>query len=200
MNIRLEILSPTNFPSYEALTCKEANGKTGCYCAFWHQKFNSLEEWEKRQKEEPLKNRDVVHSKMVGGFHVGVLAYENDKLIGWISLGPLTDFNWTMRRALALGPEAAKVAGILCFNLHPDYRGKGYQTEILKQIIAYGKTQGWTRLEGYPFDPEAREKHGEKVAWPGMPESFTAAGFTFMEKHWLSQQDWWRSIYKMELT
>lgn len=205
-NITLETLNSVNFPDYETLTCKEANGKTGCYCAFWHQKWNSLEEWEKRQKEEPLKNRDMVKAKMHGGFHVGVLVYEennqNKKLIGWVSLGPLTDFNWTMKRALNLGTkneDAQKIAGILCFNLAPDYRGKGYQETILKELITYAKNQGWNTLEGYPFDPEAREKHAEKIAWPGYPESFVGAGFIRHEAHWLSQKDWERSIFRFQL-
>lgn len=199
MTIRLETLTAQNFPDYESLTCKEANGKTGCFCAFWHQKWNSLEEWEKRQKEEPEKNREMVRAKMHGGFHVGVLAYENEKLIGWISIGPLTDFNWTMKRALTLGSEASKIAGILCFNLAPDYRGKGYQAAMLKALIPYAKNQGWSILEGYPFDECARQLQAEKVAWPGYPESFVAAGFTKYEAHWLTQPLWERSIFRYNL-
>lgn len=199
MKIRLETLNTQNFPDYEALTCKEANGKTGCFCAFWHQKWNSLEEWEKRQKEEPLKNRDMVKAKMHGGFHVGVLAYEENKLIGWVSLGPLTDFNWTMKRALKLGEAAHKTAGILCFNLAPDYRGKGYQELLLRELITYAKAQAWETLEGYPFDESARNLHGDKVAWPGYPESFVAAGFKRSEAHWLSQNEWERSIFTAAL-
>lgn len=199
MTIRLEPLRTNNFSDYESLTCKEANGKTGCYCAFWHQKFNSLEEWEKRQKEEPLKNRDVIHSKMVSGFHVGVLAYENDELIGWISLGPLTDFNWTMKRALSIGTDAQKIAGILCFSLAPAFRGKGYQTLLLKELLPYAKNNGWTAIEGYPFDVEALTKHGDKVAWPGFPDSFLSAGFKRIDQHWLNNPDYPRSIFKVDL-
>src|SRR4051812_21581746 len=71
----LEPLSAANFTDYERLTERESNGKTGCYCAFWHQKWSSMDEWQRRQKEEPLKNREVVRSRVDAGIHVGVLAY-----------------------------------------------------------------------------------------------------------------------------
>src|SRR5262245_10529200 len=110
--IQLAPLSGANFSDYEKLTQKESNGKTGCYCAFWHQKWNSMEEWELRQKEEPQKNRDVVWSRMQSGFHVGVLAYLDNELLGWISISPLPEFYWTWRRIAKVGEEAPKIAGI----------------------------------------------------------------------------------------
>ncbi len=158
-----------------------------------------MDEWEKRQKEEPLKNRDVVHSKMISGFHVGVLAYENDELIGWISVGPLTDFNWTIKRALSIGNDAQRIVGILCFSLAPKHWGKGYQTILLKELIKYSKDNGWTSIEGYPFDAKALDKHGDKVAWPGFSDSFLEAGFQRIDQHWLNNHDYPRSIFKIDL-
>lgn len=72
MNIRIERLNEKNYSDYESLTSCESGG--GCYCSFWHQKWTSLEEWEKCKKETPEVNRQIVVEKMRSGFHVGVLA------------------------------------------------------------------------------------------------------------------------------
>jgi len=73
-SIHLEILSSENFSDFERLT---AHGKAGgCYCAFWHQKFSSLEEWKEREQTVPEKNRSCMLQRIDSNFHVGVLAYE----------------------------------------------------------------------------------------------------------------------------
>jgi hypothetical protein len=55
-------------------------------------------------------------------------------------------------------------------------------------------------IEGYPFDRSALRKHGQALAWPGFPEDFVSAGFVRSEAHWLSSEDYPRSIYRFELS
>ena len=71
-----------------------------------------MDEWEFRQKEEPHKNRDIIRSRVNSGFHVGALAYLNDKLLAWISISPLPEFYWTWRRVTKVGSDAPNIAGI----------------------------------------------------------------------------------------
>ena len=199
MAIELRPLTEANFADYEALTRAEASGKTGCYCAFWHQKVSSSAEWERRQKEEPLKNRDAVLARVRGGFHVGVLAYEADAPIAWISVGPVNEVYWAWKRAAQLATDSATTAGITCFSVVPERRGDGLQVELLSALATYGKAAGWLVIEGYPFDVAAFEKHGAKVAWPGAPQGFAAAGFEVAGPHWLANADWPRSIVRRVL-
>lgn len=199
MALALRPLTEGNFADYEALTRAEASGKTGCYCAFWHQKFTSSAEWERRQKEEPQKNRDAVLARVRGGFHVGVLAYDGDDLLAWISVGPVNEVYWAWKRAAALGPDAATTAAITCFSLAPQRRGDGLQTTLLEALVAYGMGAGWLAIEGYPFDAAAFERHGAKVAWPGAPQGFQAAGFEVVGPHWLTHPEWPRSIMRRSL-
>ncbi len=197
MSIRIERLSEKNFADYESLTCRQAHG--GCYCAFWHQKWNSMADWEKCQKETPEKNRQMVFEKMRSGFHVGVLAYQGDELVAWLSVGPLVDFYWTWKRTIHVGEEAKSVAGITCFTVAPSHRGKGLQSQILDALKSYGKEQGWKVIEGYPFDDSALEKHKQDVIWPGLTKGFARAGFERSGPHWLSNPDAERSIYQAVL-
>ena len=197
MDIRIEQLSESNFKDFETLTSCEGIG--GCYCAFWHQKITSMHEWETRQKENPMLNRQTVLDKVRTGYHVGVLAYCENELAAWISVGPLIDFYWTWKRVASLGEESKNTGGITCFTIAQKFRKKGLQAEILKELKAYGKETGWKAIEAYPFDSSAVEKHKEHVIWPGTTKGFLDAGFMRTGPHWLSSPEAERSIYKLEL-
>lgn len=197
MSIRIEKLSEANFSDFEILTCRQAHG--GCYCSFWHQKWQSMADWEKCQKETPERNRQLMFEKMKSGFHVGVLAYQDNKLVAWLSVGPLIDFHWTWKRTIAVGEEAKSIAGITCFTIAADFRGQGLQAKILEGLKIYGKDQGWKAIEGYPFDASALEKHKTEVIWPGLTKGFERAGFLRDGAHWLSNENAERSIYRVSL-
>ena len=70
---------------------------------------------------------------------------------------------------------------------------------LLKALKAYGKEQGWTAIEGYPFDRETIDRLGDAVTWPGFPEDFAEAGFTRVREHWLNSKEHSRSIYQLGL-
>lgn len=197
MKFRIEKLTEKNFLDYESLTASE--GTKACYCSFWHQKITSMDEWERRQKETPELNRQVVLDKVKTGYHVGVLVYQEQELVAWISVGPLIDFYWTWKRSIHVGEDAKLTAGIMCFTISPKFRKKGLQSQILEDLKVYGKAQGWKSIEGYPFDLNAVEKQKEHVIWPGMTKGFEKAGFNNKGAHWLSGKDWERSIFKIDL-
>ncbi len=193
----LQTLSIENFADFEKLTVGGKHG--GCYCAFWHQKFNSIEEWQQREREAPEKNRECIRQRIESGFHVGVLAYESGKLVGWISVGPVIEVYWAWRRVAVLADKSRTTACITCIALSPEFRGKGYQKAILKELCNYGRKLDWKAIEGYPFDCEAVEKLGTDVHWPGLTKGFCDAGFTRAGAHWLSNDQAPRSIFSINL-
>ena len=195
--LKIEALTEKNFTDYEKLTSCESGG--GCYCSFWHQKISSMSEWDQRKKQNPMLNRQIVLDKVLTGYHVGVLAYQNDKLLAWISIGPLVDFYWSWKRVLKLGEDAAMIAGIMCFTLSPEFRGKGLQVEILEALKIYAKDKGWHSIEAYPFDQSALEKHQSAVLWPGLTRGYEAAGFKKLGPHWLNNPEAERSLYQFVL-
>jgi hypothetical protein len=193
MHVALSRLTEANFADYEALTSCEGGG--GCYCAFWHQRITSMDEWETRRKTNPALNRQVVLDRVLTGYHVGVLAHLDGALAAWVSVGPLPEFYWAWRRVAQLGEVARTTAGILCVTLAPGNRGRGVQTEVLRTLRGYAALQGWTSVEGYPFDPSAAAQHGRGVVWPGTTKGYEEAGFTRSGAHWLSAPSAERSIY-----
>ncbi len=195
--IRLERLTEENFEIFSSFLNRH---DSGCYCSFWHQKFSSMDQWDKRKAEEPEKNKACMLEKIRAQFHPGVLAYQGTDLVGWVSVGPLIDFYWAWKRVAQVGEGAKTVAAIPCITRNRDFRDRVTEASILKPLRQYGKEQGWTAIEGYPFDREAIDRLGDAITWAGFPEDFAEAGFKRSGEHWLNSKDYARSIYRYELT
>jgi hypothetical protein len=132
-------------------------------------------------------------------FHVGVIAYIDDQPAAWISVGPLIDFYWAWKRVAHIGEIAKTTAGIMCFTMAPEFRGKKLQKPVLGALQSYGKEKAWTSIEAYPFSNEAIAKHGEALMWPGFTGGYEKAGFVKTKDHWLTSPDAQRFIYTLEL-
>lgn len=195
-SIRFERLTENNFEIFSNfINCKD----DGCYCSFWHQKFVSMEEWDKRKTEEPEKNKSCMLEKIRSRFHLGVLAYHGETLVAWISVGPVIDFYWTWKRVGQLGDSSKTIAAIPCITRKKELRDKVTEASLLEALKLYGQEQGWTAIEGYPFDRETITRLGDAVTWPGFPEDFAKAGFKRIGDHWLNSKEYARSIYRIEL-
>ena len=214
MPITLKPLTLENLADYERLTQHGDEGQA-CYCSFWHSKWASMDHYHQVQKDEPERLRESVVQKVRSGFHVGVIAYRPEERpagpegrgasltiqvpCAWVSVGPLTDFFWTWRRVAQVGEAARSIAGIVCFTLAPEYRGRNFQLEVLAALKEYGRAREWSAIEGYPFADEAIATHGDKLKWAGLSNGFERAGFERVGDHWLSHPDYKRSIYSLNL-
>jgi GNAT superfamily N-acetyltransferase len=198
--VRIEPLTLDNFGDYEALTGRGDDGKT-CYCSFWHQKVTSMEAYDAAKRENPLALREIVRSRVVSGFHVGALAYDDGGgLLAWISIGPLPEVYWAWRRVAALGDSAAKVAAITCLALAPGARARGVQTALAQALRPYAKQRGWAAIEAYPFE-EAAARTNPALAWPGYEGAYRAAGYARLSDHWLSKPPQFaRAIYRVDVS
>ena len=196
--ISIRQLTESNSADYELLTKHGDDGKI-CYCSFWHQKWASMDEYHKVQKENPERLKACVMDRVKSNFHVGVIAYENEVPCAWVSVGPLIDFYWTWRRVAQVGETAKTVAGIMCFTAAPEFRGTGVQTRVLDALKNYGKQIGWSSIEAYPFANQIIEKH-PNLKWTGVSNSYEMAGFKLMGNHWLSCPDFERHLYKLDLS
>ncbi|WP_127573448.1 GNAT family N-acetyltransferase [Georgenia faecalis] len=106
----------------------------------------------------------------------GVLAYVDDDVAGWCSVGPRSTYRRLMRsRTLPLleGPEPWSV---VCFVVRPGYRRRGLMHELLAGAVEHARAHGAEVVEGYPI-----EKGGDKVdvisGYVGTVEAFERAGF-----------------------
>jgi GNAT superfamily N-acetyltransferase len=97
----------------------------------------------------------------------GYLAYEGEKVIGWVAAN-------SANRFVALPPTAPDAARVLCFIVAPEHQGKGIATELLNFAIEDLGKQGFRSLEAAPLANDQFESWGYR----GKLSTFLKAGFT----------------------
>ena len=96
----------------------------------------------------------------------GLVAYRDDRAVGWVSLGPREDYERLAYSKILAPIDDAPVWSIVCFVVSRKARGKGVAAALLDAAIAYARERGATTLEAYPVDvgdgrvPAANAFHG----------------------------------------
>ena len=168
MDLSIYPLTPERWTDLEALF-----GKHGAYGNCWCMWFRlTSKEWGAQGAEE---RKQSMHSLVEGGTQTGLLAYDGNKPVGWMSLGPRPDFVRLKTSRLAKPVDDRPVWSIVCFYIARQYRRQGLTVELLKAGIEFARQNGATILEGYPVD-EAGEK-ADPFIFVGMYNAFVKAGF-----------------------
>jgi GNAT superfamily N-acetyltransferase len=142
----------------------------GCWCMAWRLKRSEFN----RQKGQG--NKDAMKALVQAREVPGILAYHEDRPIGWIALAPRPTYV-VLERSRVLKPvDEEPVWSISCFFIAKDYRKKGVTVQLLKAAADYVREQGGTVIEGYPVEPKMKNMP-DVFAWTGLPSAFHKAGF-----------------------
>jgi GNAT superfamily N-acetyltransferase len=121
------------------------------------------------------RNKKALKSLVDGGCVPGLIGYERKSPVGWISLGPRTDYA-KLRRSPVMKPVDDKpVWSVVCFFVDRRARDRGVSKTLLKAAIDYARSQGATLLEAYPVDKPVRS-HPDFM-WFGAKSIYERAGF-----------------------
>lgn len=106
----------------------------------------------------------------------GVLAYDQDEVVGWAAVAPRADLPFARSRKIP-HVDDLPVWSVWCVRTRPGYRGRGYSLPLLRGAAAYAFEQGAPAVEGYPVDNQG-EKVDLTMAYVGTRALFEKAGFT----------------------
>lgn len=111
----------------------------------------------------------------------GLVAFRDGEAVGWVSLGPRTDYE-RLQHSKVLAPVDDKpVWSIVCFVVARKARRQGVAQALLAAAVDYARQQGATLLEAYPVETE-----GQRVpaahAYKGTVGMFERAGFEVVER------------------
>jgi GNAT superfamily N-acetyltransferase len=120
-------------------------------------------------------NRKAMKALVDGGVVPGLIAYEDGRPVGWVSLGPRQDYAKLERSPVMKPVDGKPVWSIVCFFVDARARGRGVSEQLLKAAIAYARSQGARLLEAYPVDKE--EPSHADFLWFGAKSMFDRAGF-----------------------
>ena len=143
----------------------------GCWCMLWRLSRKQFE----LQKGDV--NKLAMQSIVDSGEVPGILAYHDAKAIGWCSIAPRTSFIALSRSRIFQPIDDRPCWSVSCLFVDRLYRKKSVSTQLLRAAIAYAKSEGAERVEGYPFEPKSEKNIPPAFAWTGISKAFIRAGF-----------------------
>ena len=187
-------VQPLTAARWEALAALfgEGGDPRWCWCQYF--RVRGLD-W---SNSKPDANRDRLRSQVNAGPPPGLVAFRGDRAVGWVSLGPRTDFDRLNHAKLLAPVDDQPTWSIVCFVVSRHARRSGVAKILLDAAIAYARAAAAERLEAYPVDTRG-EKIAAANAYHGTLSMFEAAGFEVVEQRQFNRTSPVRPIVRLEL-
>lgn len=169
-------LTPDRWPDLERLF--GPNGAySNCWCTFQRQ---TGREFAAGCERRGAGNRALLRALTGRDEAPGLIGYQGEEPVGWVSVGPRTEFGRILRSPITRlsADEAADpdVWSVVCFWMPRDRRGQGIGRALLAAAVDHARGRGARSIEGYPVDT-----HGGRIpnseAFTGTLDLFRGAGF-----------------------
>jgi GNAT superfamily N-acetyltransferase len=184
-------LTPDRWDDLAALF-QEGGDPKWCWCQFYRERGL---DWSNSTAKS---NRERLASLTRDGPAPGLVAYDGDRAVGWVSLAPRPAFD-RLTHAKVLAPVDDKpVWSIVCFVVSRKARGRGVARALLDAAMAWAKDQGATILEAYPSDTDGRRIPSAN-AYHGTLSMFEDAGFEVVARRQANRTTPVRPIVRLEL-
>ncbi|HEV8654934.1 MAG TPA: GNAT family N-acetyltransferase [Candidatus Limnocylindria bacterium] len=105
----------------------------------------------------------------------GLVAYEDREPIGFLSLGPRTDFSRIANSKATPPVDDVEAWVVPCITVRRGHRGKGVAVAMLRAALEYAGKRGAPAVEGYPR-ADGKRVHDD-FAFIGTEAMFRKAGF-----------------------
>jgi GNAT superfamily N-acetyltransferase len=193
--MRIEPVAPQHLHDLDVLF--SSGDPRSCQCA-WNRLTNA-----EYQRSNPANNRDVHHGAVraaaADGRAAGLIAYDDDGPIGWVSFSPREEYaRLTSSRTLAAVDDQA-VWSVTCFVVARRARRQGVASALLAETVSYARAHGVRLLEGYPVDKSGIKPSAASL-WRGTLSMFEAAGFKAVALRQQNARSAPRPIVRLELT
>jgi len=142
-----------------------------CWCQFWRLRAKDFSALKVPQLRERL------HDQARSDRSPGLVAFDGDRAVGWVSLGPRTDFERIVRSKVIPTIDDRPVWSIVCFAVSPDARGRGVGAALLDAAIEHARSNGADALEAYPVRVGEGETINAESAFTGTLPMFERLGF-----------------------
>ncbi|MBX3567207.1 MAG: GNAT family N-acetyltransferase [Rhizobiaceae bacterium] len=168
-------LTPELWPAFEDLFGKQG-ACYGCWCTHFRLPPSV------RRDNDRQRNKVHIRSRIDAGPPPGLLAFEGDRAVGWMQIGPRADvpqWNNPGRASAPLDPGDGGDPGvwaISCFFIRNAARGGGLSHRLVAAGVEFARSRGARLLEACPMD---QSKDSRSVGlFVGSTRVFEKAGFT----------------------
>lgn len=142
-----------------------------CWFQFWRLRSKDMAAAKVRQLRERL------HAQALSAQPPGLVAFDGDRAVGWVRLGPRSDFERIVRSKVIPAVDDRPVWSIVCFAVSSSARGQGVARALLDGAVDYARERGADALEAYPVAIDADEPIHPDAAFTGTLPMFERAGF-----------------------
>ncbi len=123
-------------------------------------------------------NKNALRIGIRSGKVFGILAYRDDRPVGWCSVGPRESFCGLNVSDLLAKVDDQPVWSVACLFIAKRHRRQGLCEALLRAAVDYAAQCGAQIVEGYPIKPRETDlKVPAAVTWAGLESVFAAAGF-----------------------
>jgi GNAT superfamily N-acetyltransferase len=164
-------LTPDRVDDLAGLFCQGGDPRW-CWCAWY--RLRSLD----FRDASPEENRAVLEQAVrdPDTQSPGLLAYDQDEVIGWVSVGPRSEFE-RLRHSTVLAPvDDTPVWSIVCFVVGRRSRRKGVAGQLLAAAVDHARRRGASVLEAYPVETSGHRTTSAAL-YRGTLSMFERAGF-----------------------
>jgi GNAT superfamily N-acetyltransferase len=150
---------------------------SNCWCAYFRQ---TGAEFSRGCAQAGEGNRTLLARLVEDGRVPGLLAYRDDRPVGWVSVAPRTEFGRVLRSPIThLDPAErgdASIWSIVCLYVPRDERRRGVARALVAGAVRWAAQQGAGTVEAYPYDTKG-ERRASAELYVGTVGLFASAGF-----------------------
>jgi GNAT superfamily N-acetyltransferase len=145
--LRVEPVTPARWDDLaELFERRGPRGGTGapynCWCMWWRARTGNRD-----------KNKVAMRRLVRGGREPGLLAYDGDVAVGWVSVAPREHYGQLVRSRTYRPEDGLEgVWSIVCLFVHPTARRGGVARELLRGAVEHALARGATAVEAYPSE------------------------------------------------
>jgi len=174
MDIKVHPLTPQRWPDLEALfNARGCSVARGCWCMYY--RVSGKGAYTRPGDAQRELAHDALKELATADPPAGLIGYDGDTPVGWVSLGPREDFVKLQNSPTMKPVDDEPVWSIVCLVVPSEYRKQGVARAMLKGAVAYARKRGVKLIEGYPVD---KSKGGAPDApWFGSLAMFDELGF-----------------------
>ncbi|MBR4163317.1 MAG: GNAT family N-acetyltransferase [Solobacterium sp.] len=193
MDIEIKALTPdleeAYFDFFDHRAFSDGSPYYPCYCNAFNMRAEEIENMRKQTVSygtgtEGWKRtlRETASRMLKEGNIKGYLAFDKDIAIGWCNANDKMNYYRIGEFDLDFVSEERNPAdcernglikSVVCFEISPEYRGKGIATQLLKRVCTDAQNQGYSFVEGYSTD-----KTETVSAFTGPVHLYKKMGFT----------------------
>jgi GNAT superfamily N-acetyltransferase len=146
-----------DFFGNRAFTDNNPNGP--CYCTSPNQEEESIKqmisEFKLRGVKETVRKYavEMLNQNLIHGY----LAYEGETSIGWCNAADMESYAGFVPD-VARRNACGKTISIVCFEIAPEYRGKGIASAFIDRVCKDAKAKGYEAVEGYAILSDQRNE------------------------------------------